>query len=316
MTAPTDTHRPVPTMNAVQVDAWGNANQLRLRRIPRPSPGPGEVLIRISNASVNAVDKRVREGYMDGRLPLPYTAGGDFSGVVQEAGEGADLVPGTAVFGGLWPTTGAYAEYIVFPAADLAVKPDAVSFEAAAALPVAGLTAQVAVDQADVQPGQRVLIQGAAGGVGHLALQLAKLRGAYVIATASAQDLEFVRTLGADEALDYRAPDLLESLHDIDVVIDGVSAANIATLYPAMKPGSIAISLFDQPPPAPDGVRAEVVATTAEEFTSQSLRHLMTELVGLVVAGTLQVVVSQTYTLGQAALAQEGRKRGKVVIGL
>ena len=95
MTAPTDTHRPVPTMNAVQVDAWGNANQLRLRRIPRPSPGPGEVLIRISNASVNAVDKRVREGYMDGRLPLPYTAGGDFSGVVQEAGEGADLVPGT-----------------------------------------------------------------------------------------------------------------------------------------------------------------------------------------------------------------------------
>jgi NADPH:quinone reductase-like Zn-dependent oxidoreductase len=95
-----------------------------------------------------------------------------------------------------------------------------------------------------------------------------------VIATASAQHLEFVRTLGADEALDYRAPDLPESLHDIDVVIDGVSAANIASIYPAMKPGSVAISLF--------------------EFTSQSLRDLMTALVGLVVAGTLEVVRSQT----------------------
>jgi NADPH:quinone reductase-like Zn-dependent oxidoreductase len=97
-------------------------------------------------------------------------------------------------------------------------------------------------------------------------------------------------------ALDYRAPDLPESLHDIDVVIDGVSAANIASIYPAMKPGSVAISLF--------------------EFTSQSLRDLMTALVGLVVAGTLEVVVSQTYPLDQAALAQEGHKRGKVVIGL
>jgi NADPH:quinone reductase-like Zn-dependent oxidoreductase len=306
----------VPTMNAVQVDAWGDAGQLQLRQLPRPTPGPGEVLVRILFASVNAVDKRIREGYMAGRLPLPYTAGSDFSGIIHDTGEGADLAVGTAVFGGLWPMTGACADYIVFPAADLAVKPDTVSFEAAAALPIAGLTAQVAIDQAAVRPGQRVLVQGAGGGVGHLALQLAKLRGAYVIGTSSALDQDFVRSLGADEALDYRRADQLAELHDIDVVIDGVSAANIAEVYPAMRPGAIAISLFDPPTPPPAGIRAAVVATTDHAITRQPLRDHLTALIGLVARGRLKVIVSQTYTLEQAGPAQDGRKRGKVVIAV
>jgi NADPH:quinone reductase-like Zn-dependent oxidoreductase len=304
----------VPTMNAVQVDVWGDASRLQVRRVPRPSPGPGEVMVRIVAASVNAVDKRVREGYMAGRLSLPYTAGSDFSGIVDELGEGADLAVGTAVFGGLWPMSGAYADYVVFPAADLAVKPDSVSFGAAAALPIAGLTAQVALEQAEVGPARRVLVQGAAGGVGHVLVQLAKLRGAYVVGTASGPDLDFVRSLGADEAFDYRRADLLDVLHDIDVVIDGVSADNIARVYPSMTPGAIAISLFDPPTPPPAGIRAEVVATTSHAITRQPLRNQLTSLINLVANGQLKVVVSRTYALDGAGSAQDGSKRGKVVI--
>jgi NADPH:quinone reductase-like Zn-dependent oxidoreductase len=299
-------------MRAVQVDAWGDATCLRLREVTRPRPAPGQVLVRIAAASVNAVDRRVREGYLSDRLPLPYTAGSDFSGIVEAAAEGADLAPGTAVFGGLWPTSGAYAEYAVFPAAELAVKPDNVSFETSAALPIAGLTAEVAVDQADIRPGHRVLVQGAGGGVGHLALQIAKLRGAYVIGTAAGGDLNLVRELGADEAIDYRDPSLPHSLPDIDVLIDGVSAANVAEVYPRMRRGSVAISLFDPPPTPANGIRAEIVATT--ELTSQSLRDRMTSLIGQVTAADLRVVVSRTYSLSEAGSAQDGHKRGKVVI--
>jgi NADPH:quinone reductase-like Zn-dependent oxidoreductase len=304
----------VPTMNAVQVDAWGDANRLQVRRVPRPSPGLGEVRVQIIAASVNAVDKRVREGYMHGRLSLPYTAGSDFSGVVDDLGEGADLAAGTAVFGGLWPMTGAYADFVAFPAADLAIKPDTVSFEAAAALPIAGLTAQVALEQAEVGPRRRVLVQGAAGGVGHLAVQLAKLRGAHVIGTASGPDLDFVRSLGADDAFDYRRADLFDMLHDIDVAIDGVSADNIARVYPRMTPGAIAISLFDPPTPPPAGIRAEVVATTNHPLTTQPFRNQLTSLINLVATGQLKVVVSRTYALDGAVSAQDGSKRGKVVI--
>lgn len=271
-------------------------------------------MVRIVAASVNAVDKRVREGYMAGRLSLPYTAGSDFSGIVDDFGEGADLATGTAVFGGLWPMTGAYADYVVSPAADLAVKPESVSFEAAAALPIAGLTAQVALEQAKVGPGQRVLVQGAAGGVGHILVQLAKLRGAHVIATASGPDLDFVRNLGADEAFAYHRADLIDVLHDIDVLIDGVSADNLARVYPRMTPGGVAISLFDPPTPPPAGIRAEVVATTNHAITSQPLRNQLTSLINLVATGQLNVVVSRTYTLDGAGSAQDGSKRGKVVI--
>jgi NADPH:quinone reductase-like Zn-dependent oxidoreductase len=301
-----------PTMRAVQIDNWGDATQLRPREVTRPSPGPGQVLVRVAAASVNAVDRRVREGYLADRLPLPYTAGSDFSGIVETLGEGADLATGTPVFGGLWPMSGAYAEYIVFPAAELAVKPDSMSFEAAAALPIAGLTAQVAVAQADIRPGQRVLVQGAGGGVGHLALQMAKRLGAYVIGTASSTDLDLVRKLGADEAIDYRDPDLACSLHEIDVLIDGVSATNIARFYPSMRPGSVAISLFDPPPPAATEIRAEIVATAG--LDPGSLRDRMTALAAQVVSGGLRIVVSRIYSIDEAGIAQDGRKRGKVVI--
>lgn len=212
-------------MNAVQVDAWGGPEQLQLRQIARPEAGPGQVLVRVKAASVNAVDRRVREGYIDGQVSLPYTGGSDFSGIVEAAGEGADIAPGTPVFGALHPTSGAYAEFTAYEAENLAVKPDNISFEEAAALPVAGVTAWTAVAiDGQVQTSQRVLVQGAAGGVGHLAVQLAKQRGATVIATASPAHRDFVRNLGADEVIDYNEPDYQTSIKDLDLVIAMASA--------------------------------------------------------------------------------------------
>ncbi|CAL9630138.1 NADP-dependent oxidoreductase [Streptomyces sp. enrichment culture] len=302
-----------PLMNAVQIDAWGGPEQLIQRRLPRPVPGPGQVLVRVRSASLNAVDRRVRQGYMDGQLPLPYTGGSDFSGVVEATGDGADLPPGTAVFGALWPTSGAYAEYTVFDAADLARKPEQLGFDEAAALPVAGITARVAVlDDGRVRQGQRVLIQGAAGGVGHLAVQLAKKQGAHVIATASRANHDFVRTLGADEVIDYREPGYTARLGGLDLVIDGVSSANLSALYPAIRPGGLAISLFDPPTPPPDGIEARLVGTIA--IAQQPLRAPLEALSRLVTEGTLHVAVTASYPLGKIAIAQESGVRGKAVV--
>lgn len=300
-------------MNAVQIDAWGGPEQVNLRQVARPEPGPGQVLVRVKAASVNAVDRRVREGYINGHVALPYTGGSDFSGIVEAAGEGADIEPGTPVFGALHPTSGSYAQFTVYETENLALKPEGMSFEVAAALPVAGVTAWTAVvTDGQVQAGQRVLVQGAAGGVGHLAVQLAKQRGATVIATATPADFDFVRSLGADEVIDYNQPGYATSITDLDLVIDGVSSASMAALYSAIRPGGLAISLFDPPAPAPAGIRAQIVGTAA--VAAGPLRTKLEELARLVTHDGLRVVVSASYPLDQVAQAQEAPKRGKAVI--
>jgi NADPH:quinone reductase-like Zn-dependent oxidoreductase len=300
------------TMKAVVVDGEGGPELLQVRAIARPSPGPGEVLVKVEFGSVNAVDKRVREGYLREYAPRPYTAGSDFAGTVVEAGAGADLAPGTRVFGGLMPNTGGYGEYVKVSANDVARIPDGVSFEQAAALPVAGLTAWSAiVAMGELQPGQRVLVQGAAGGVGHFAVQMARRIGAHVIGVASAGKAGFVRELGADEVLDYADPNYVRALHDLDLVVDGVDAASIARVYPAMKPGSRLFSLFDQPPPPPPGVRAEFLAGGTGPGT---LREKLDNVAAMVARGELVPHISHVYTQAEAALAQEANKTGKVLV--
>ncbi|GAA3526774.1 NADP-dependent oxidoreductase [Amycolatopsis ultiminotia] len=302
-----------PMMRAVQLDAWGGPERLVVRKVERPVPGAGQVRVRVEAASVNAVDRRVREGYLSGRFRLPYTAGSDFSGIVEAVGEGADLPLGAAVFGALWPTSGAYAEYSVVDATLLAVKPDGLGFDQAAALPVAGVTAWVAVvEDGQVRPGQRVLVQGAAGGVGHLAVQFAKQRGAHVIGTASAANHDFVRALGADEVLDYRSPDLPALLADLDLVIDGVSATGLAALYPKITRGGLALSLFDPPMPPPSGIRARLVSTAT--VADGPLRPRLSSLARLVADRQLTVSVTASYGLDEVATAQETGVRGKAVV--
>ena len=302
----------VQTMKAVVVDGEGGPELLQVREIARPAPGPGEVLVKVAFGSVNAVDKLVREGYLREYAPRPYTVGSDFAGVVVEAGAGADLQPGTRVFGGLMPNTGSYGEYVRIGAAELARIPDNVSFEEAASLPVAGLTAWSAlIALGELQPGQRVLVQGAAGGVGHFAVQMARRIGAHVIGVASRANAAFVRSLGADEVLDYADPDYAGALHDLDLVVDGVDAASMARVYPAIKPGGRIFSLFDQPPPPPAGVRAEFLAGGTGPGT---LRDKLDNLAGMVARGELAPHITAVYSLEEAAQAQEARRTGKVLI--
>lgn len=296
------------SMKSIRLLAAGGPENLVVVDGPIPVPKAGEVLVRVKAASVNAVDRRVREGYLSEWIPKPYTAGTDFSGVVEVAGPGSDLAVGTKVFGGIAPNSGCYAEYVVYQSSELATIPDGVSFEQAAALPVAGLTAWAAVmDSVKLIPGQRVLIQGAAGGVGHLAVQLAKLAGAHVTGTASEKNLDFVRGLGADLVIDYRQAGFEHDLHDLSLVVDGVSAAGMARIYPAMNSGATLVSLFDTPPPAPVGIQTLHVAT-------KTSRKRLTQLAELVASGKIVVNISGVFPLEDAGLAQESTRQGKVVL--
>ncbi|NJP82900.1 NADP-dependent oxidoreductase, partial [Streptomyces sp. AA8] len=208
-------------MRAVVQKSFGGPEVLEVVETERPTPLGGEVLVRVHASGVNPVDVAVRSG----ALPLlgepPFGVGWDISGVVEEAGPGARFKPGDEVFGmPFFPraATG-YAEYVAVPSRQVARKPAGLDHVHAAALPLAALTAwQGLVDAARITEGQRVLIHRAAGGVGHFAVQIAKARGAHVIAMASAPKHDFVRGLGADEVIDYRTTDFTEAVKDVDVV--------------------------------------------------------------------------------------------------
>jgi NADPH:quinone reductase-like Zn-dependent oxidoreductase len=214
------------TMRAISQDILGGPEVLREVVVRRPVPGIGEILVAVRAAGVNPTDWKNRaQALTVNRLPL--ILGWDVSGVVAAVGIGVTLFkPGDEVFGMLpYPNgVGAYAEYVTGPTRAFTRKPAAVDHVQAGALPLAALTAyQALVDTADVQRGQRVLIHAAAGGVGHLAVQIAKSRGAYVIGTASAAKHDFLRSLGADELIDYRTVDFTDAVSDIDVVVDPIA---------------------------------------------------------------------------------------------
>ncbi|MFE6460273.1 NADP-dependent oxidoreductase [Streptomyces cinereoruber] len=304
-------------MRAVVVERWGGPENLVERDVERPEPGMNEVLVRVHAAGVNPVDWKTRASgaLIDwGAVPA---VGWDVSGTVEAAGPGVGhLRPGDEVFGmPLFPRqAGAYAEYVVAPARHLAPKPASLTHVEAAALPLAGLTAwQALVDTADVRPGERVLVHAAAGGVGHLAVQIAKARGAYVIGTASAAKHALVRELGADEVVDYREVRFEDVLRDVDVVLDGIGGETAERSLKVLRPGGRLITLPgpDDVPAAPEGVRAAWVLVEPD--------HLgLRELAALVERGELRPVADTVLPLAEAAKAhaigEEGRTTGKIVL--
>src|SRR4051812_48823005 len=225
-------------MRAVSQQAFGGPHVLRLTDVPRPTPLPSEVVVRVHAAAVNPVDAVVRSGAFPMLGEPPFVLGWDISGVVEEVVPGVTrFQAGDEVFGmPFFPRAGnAYAEYVAVPSRQLARKPAELDHVHAAALPLAGLTAwQGLVDAAGVKAGDRVLIHRAAGGVGHLAVQIAKTRGAHVTALASAARHDFVRGLGADEVIDYRTTDFTEAVRDADIVFDSTAqgAASLRVLRP------------------------------------------------------------------------------------
>ncbi|MCP2343770.1 NADP-dependent oxidoreductase [Actinomadura rupiterrae] len=309
------------TMRAVSQDEPGGPEVLKIVETARPEPGAGEVLVRVHAAGINPTDWKTRQRgrFSDGSTP-PFTLGFDVSGVVEAVGYGVALFqPGDEVFGmPRFPhPAGAYAEYVTAPTRHFAPKPPSLDHVHAAALPLAALTAwQALVDTADVRPGERVLIHAAAGGVGHLAVQIAKARGAYVIGTARAAKHGFLRDLGADELVDYTEQDFAEAVRDVDVVLEAIGGDYPARSVRTLKPGTgrlVSILPMDGPVPGAEdrGVRAGFVLVEPD-------CHALREIAALVEDGRLKVRVQETFPLEKAADAhaagETGRTAGKIVL--
>ncbi|WP_055601272.1 NADP-dependent oxidoreductase [Streptomyces aureus] len=306
-------------MRAVVVEQWGGPENLVEREVERPEPGLGEVLVRVHAAGVNPVDWKTRAGGALIEWGAVPAVGWDVSGTVEAVGPGVGIFrPGDEVFGmPLFPRqAGGYAEYVVAPARHLAPKPASLTHVEAAALPLAALTAwQALVDAADVRTGERVLVHAAAGGVGHLAVQIAKARGAYVIGTASAGKHDLVRELGADEVVDYRETRFEDVLSDVDVVLDGIGGETAERSLKVLRDGGRLITLPgpDDVPAARDGVRAAWVLVEPD--------HLgLREIAALVEQGRLRPVVDLVVPLAEAAKAhtigEQGRTTGKIVLSV
>src|SRR4030095_15687501 len=214
-------------VKAIRIHNYGGPEVLKYEDAPRPEPKAGEVVVRVHGAGVNPIDWKVREGYMKDFWPhkFPLILGWDLSGVVEEVGPRVSrFKKGDEVYSLPDPTrNGAYADYVVVRESELALKPNSLHHIRAAAVPLAALTAwQSLFDTAQLQPGQRVLIHAAAGGVGHLAVQLAKWKTAHVIATASTKNQELLRELGADETIDYTRQRFEDVARKIDIVLDPI----------------------------------------------------------------------------------------------
>jgi NADPH:quinone reductase-like Zn-dependent oxidoreductase len=304
------------TMRAVRFHEYGPPSVLVVDTIERPAPKAGEVLIRVRLAGVNPIDWKLRAGHIQRYMPitLPATPGLDVAGTIEAIGEDVTgFSVGDKVFGRGAAT---YAEFAVAPVATIAHIPDGVSFEQAATLHVGGVTAWVALfDNAHLEAGQRLLVQGGAGGVGSIAVQLGHWKGAHVIATASTANVDFVRTIGADEVIDYTAVNVEDAVHDVDVVVDTVGGEVIAHSWSVLKPGGLLVTVVgmaDAETAAARGVRTEAVGHPTET------RPILEQLGTLVASGTLQPEIQQVFPLEQAAQAQAasetGHGRGRILL--
>lgn len=305
------------TMHAVIQDELGGPDVLHGAEIDRPAPGIGEILIRVHAAGVNPVDMMNRaSGIFGGHLP--FVLGWDVAGVIAAVGPGVTLFePGDEVFGMLpFPRgAGAYAEYVVAPTRSMVRKPESLTFVEAAALPLAGLTAwQCLIDTARIGEGARVLITGATGGVGHLAVQIAKAVGAVVIAVGSGSDEALARSLGADEFIDYRTQDFTTEVRDADVVLDVIGGENPLAALGVLRPSGILVSTLPQ---SLTDARREAAGTgvrVAGLFVEADQLGLL-GLIDLVERGLLRPRIAATYQLDEAATAHSQKSgAGKVVL--
>jgi len=302
-------------MKAAFIERYGGPGELKYGELPDPVAGPGEVVIDVHAASINAADWKVRAGqYQQAKFPL--ILGRDFSGVISAVGQGVtDLKVGDAAFGVCEAgQEGAYAEKIAVKAAIVAKKPDALSHVNAAALALTGLTALSAIeDTLKLKPGETILIQGGAGGVAGFAIQLAKHIGAHVITTASAANHDYVRGLGADEIIDYNAVDFTRAVTNCDAVFDTVGAEVAQRSFAVLKPGGRAAFIASgaqAPKPSRDDV------TCLRPPVGRARRHLE-RIVELVQAGAVRAPEIKLYRLSDAAdahrLSESRHFRGKLV---
>ncbi|CDX18554.1 Alcohol dehydrogenase zinc-binding domain protein [Mesorhizobium sp. ORS 3324] len=306
-------------MHAVIQNSVGGPDVLFLAERPDPSPAPGEVLVRVAAAGINPVDGAVRGGFYPLLGEPPFILGWDISGTVQALGAGVtDFSVGDEVFGmPRFPKqAGAYAELAAAPTDEIVIKPAGIDHAHAAALPLAGLTAwQGLVRHGGLQSGQRALIHAGAGGVGHLAVQIAKACGAYVVSTASPDKLDFVRSLGADEVVDYTEGDFTEMANGFDLVLETVGGDHAAESLKVLRDGGVLVSLLN----VHDTTKANAKERNirVERMSVKPDREGLAELAKLVDAKKLSPHVAKAFPLDQAGAAHAflaTRPIGKVVL--
>ena len=306
-------------MKAVVIHAYGGLEVLKLEDVPRPEPKDDEILIRVVAASVNPVDVAIRKGYFAELIgdKLPLIPGMDAAGVVEKTGAKiSKFKAGDSVYAFFTlASEGGYAQFVVAKESEAAPKPKALTYAQAAAVPAAASTAwQVLVDTAKLSAGQTVLIHGGSGGVGHFAIQIAKARGAKVIATASTANQDFLKQMGADQTVDYTKAKFEDVAKDVDVVLDTVGEDTLKRSYGVVKKGGIIVSIVDEPDQAAldaHGIRGVTLRSTPKA-------SVLEELAKLIDAKKMTPIVSQVLPLAEVAKAQEQiathHTRGKIVL--
>lgn len=306
-------------MKAIRIHEFGGPEVLKVEDIEKPVPAADELLIKVYATSINPVDSKIRSGknYQRYHNPMPMTLGFDVSGVVEEIGKDVtNFKTGDEVYARPdLNRDGAFAEYITMPAAKVGFKPKSISHNEAAAVPLAGLTAwQGLFDHGKLQPNQRVLIHAASGGVGTFAIQFAKWKGAHVIGTASGDNLDFLKQLGADEVIDYKKQKFEDLLKDIDVVFDLIGGDTQKRSVQVLKEGGILVSTL--------GIVDKELLTQknihGEAYMAQSIPEQLNQIAALIDEGKIHPVIAKVLPLNQAAEAQkeseEGHVRGKIVL--
>ncbi|CAJ37679.1 predicted NADPH:quinone reductase (alcohol dehydrogenase superfamily) [Methanocella arvoryzae MRE50] len=306
-------------MKAIRYHSFGGPEVLRYEDVPKPEARSGEVLIRVKATGVNPIDWKIRAGYMKEffQKMLPLIPGGDVAGVVEAAGPGVtDFKEGDEVYGWLGTgKNGTYAEYVAADAQAISLKPKSLDFVQAAGIPLAALVAwQTLFDTADLKFGQTVLVHGASGGIGHLAVQLAKWKGAKVIGTASTRNQDFLREIGTDMVIDYQKARFEDMVRNIDVVLDTQAGDTQRRSYRVLKKGGILVSTLGIENPdeaAKYGVRAVGFINHPDGGELKQIADLIDE-------GKLKPTISTVMPLKDAAraheLSQTGHSRGKIVL--
>jgi len=308
-----------PTMKAVVIHEYGDPEVLKYEDIPRPEPKDDQLLIRVIAAGVNPVDGMLRSGMFakEGNRAFPIILGGDVAGIVEKVGSKiTKFKADDPVFAYVsLDNSGGYAQYALVTEREAAPKPKSLTYVEAAAVPVVAMTAwQALVDTAKLSGGQTVLIHGGSGGVGSFAIQIAKARGAKVIATASTANQDFLKQLGADVAIDYTKQKFEDVAKDVDVVLDSIGRDTLARSYAVVKKGGIIVSLVARPKES----ELEKYGIRGSALNAEPNSEELAEIGRLIDDKKIKVIVSQTFPLSEATKAQEqvatGHTRGKIVL--
>lgn len=299
-------------MKAVRIENYGSVDELKVVDIDTPTPAAGQVQVEVYASSVNPIETIVREGRMQA-IPLPVTLGGDFAGIVSAVGEDVQgFAIGDKIYGQasvLAGNSGSFAEYAVTSATQVGRMPDTVTFEQAASLPLVGVSAIQALEEhIHLKKGQKIFIHGGAGGIGSIAIQIAKHMGAFVATTATGDGVAFVKALGADQVIDYKVESFTDALSEFDAVYDTVGGGDFQKSLIVLKKGGIAVSMT-----------AHVDDVTASSYgvrVISQLTHVTTDMLGrlakYVDGGVLKPQVEAVFPLDAVKAAFEARESGRV----